>query len=101
MLALTLPLATLLAAPTPLQDDARFAEPVLLTEDGAPLGRGLLYPSPALYDVDADGDDELIAGDLFGYLYVFERLDGDDTLAWGEREKLAGRDGEDLKFNNW
>ena len=33
MLALTLPLATLLATPTPLPDDARFAEPVLLTED--------------------------------------------------------------------
>lgn len=94
-------LALALPPLTPPQEAARFAAPVLLTEAGAPLGRGLLYPSPALFDVDGDGAAELVLGDLIGNVWKHERSEGEDTLAWSKRERVQASDGKDLKFNNW
>jgi len=107
MFTTTLHLAlSLVGAPQELvleavEDAPVFAEPVLLHEGDAPMGRGLLYPSPALFDVDADGTDELVMGDLVGKLWVSARVEGDDPTAWTEREPLKAADGNDLKFSNW
>ncbi len=61
------------------------------------LNRDRLYPSPALHDLDGDGNLELVIGDLFGRLTVTSRTkDG-----WSEEKPLLGADGEPLKFNNW
>jgi hypothetical protein len=80
---------------------ALFAEPVLLTAGDKPLGRGVLYPSPLLFDVDGDGQREMLLGDLAGRLHVARKLPGDDPLAWSETELFKGADGEILKFSNW
>ena len=80
---------------------ALFAEPVLLSSGAKPMGRGILYPSPHMYDVDGDGRSEILLGDLAGRLHVAEKLPGDDPLAWSESEPLKGADGEILKFHNW
>ena len=44
---------------------AKFAPPVQLTAGGK-NHTGILYPSPALYDVDGDGARELLIGEIFG-----------------------------------
>ena len=60
---------SLCIAPVPQADPnppARpvFATPIRLTADGEPLGADRLYPSPRLYDIDRDGQDELVIGEL-------------------------------------
>ena len=91
----------LLQEPALAPEASRFAAPVLLTGGDEPLGRGILYPSPALYDVDGDGARELVIGDLFGRVRVAEKLPGEDAFAWSAPEPLQAADGEDLKFSNW
>jgi hypothetical protein len=60
-------------------------------------GRERLYPSPALHDLDGDGNVELLIGDLFGNLTCSTRTkDG-----WGEEKVLNAADGKPLKFKNW
>ena len=56
---------SLCIAPVPQADPnppARpvFATPIRLTADGEPLGADRLYPSPRLYDIDRDGQDEAV-----------------------------------------
>ena len=104
----TLPLLVLpllAVATTPLaadgEDGALFAEPVLLMAGSKPMGRGLLYPSPHMFDVDGDGQEEILMGDLWGVLHVAKKLPGDDPLAWSEATPLQSSDGEKLKFSNW
>lgn len=88
-------------AATHHDNEPQFANPVLLTGGAKPLGRGLLYPSPALFDIDGDGALEIVMGDLFGKLYVAEKLAGDDPLAWSARTPLKDKEGKDIKFSNW
>ncbi len=80
---------------------ALFAEPVMLTAGSKPMGRGILYPSPHMFDVDGDGQDEIVMGDLWGVLHVSKKLPGDDPMAWSEATPLQSSDGEKLKFSNW
>jgi hypothetical protein len=109
-LVASLTLVTVLAACVPQSPDAaptagapaaaaRFAAPVRLTADGAPLGAQLLYPSPRLHDIDQDGVLELVVGDLRGRVLVAEKV-GDEPAAWSALEPFQ-TDGRDLKFNNW
>lgn len=83
------------------EDGAAFAEPVRLFAGDAPMGQGRMYPSPALYDLDGDGVDELILGDLFGALTVCRRQPGDLQRGWSEASALDGASGEPLRFDNW
>ncbi len=102
---LLLPLVGGSDAPAPAAEaggsQGHFAEPVMLTAGEQPLGRGFLYPSPEMFDVDGDGRAEILFGDLTGRLYVTEKLAGDDPLAWSKPQSLKGADGKRLKFNNW
>jgi len=79
----------------------RFAAPqALTTPSGEHLGRGRMYPSPRLLDVDGDGQPELVVGDLPGKVTVSERSKDDGPLVWTAPEPLV-TDGRELKFNNW
>lgn len=100
---LTLPL-TLLAAVSAFEDAddvAAFAAPKLLLSGTKAVGQGQLYPSPVLFDVDGDGDLELVTGNLMGRLWYHERAEGDDPAAWSRRMPLKGANGEGLEFDNW
>lgn len=74
---------------------AKFGAPEALTTNGKSM-TGILYPSPALRDIDGDGKSELLIGDLRGFIQVAEG----DGLAWGKLEQLkSGK--EPLKLHNW
>ena len=83
-----------------VSDDAAFEAPVELTA-GDKTFSDILYPTPVLYDVNGDGQRELVVGDLIGYLHVAERLSPADPLAWGAAKKMTATDGKELKFSNW
>ena len=82
---------------------ARFAAPELLLADGKPINQveGMLYPSPVLFDIDNDGRDELVCGDLWGILRVYENIASEGDPVWGPATKLQSVDGEDIKVSNW
>lgn len=74
----------------------QFAAPTELTGGGEAF-RGMIYPSPTLYDIDGDGQNELVIGDLRGFVWVSER--GQDGN-FAEKKQLEV-DGQPLKFHNW
>jgi len=89
------------AAADGAREPAVFAPPVRLMAGDAPMGKGRLFPSPALYDLDGDGVAELVLGDLIGKLTVCKRQSGDEPRGWTEATPLNGANGEALKFHNW
>jgi len=78
-----------------------FADPVRVMAGSEPMGAGMIYPSPVLYDIDGDKQVELVVGDLMGYVHIAEKLAGDDPAAWAELVKLQSAEGKDIKFSNW
>jgi hypothetical protein len=89
------------AAAAPALDVAQFEAPVRLLADGRALNEieHALYPSPVLFDFDRDGARELVVGDLFGSIRIYESLGGDD-LAWSA-PRNPQVDGEELVLPNW
>ena len=85
----------------PVADEGKFAKPVMLMTGDKPAGRGLLYPSPALFDVDGDGSKDLVMGDLRGFLHVANRAPGAGDHGWSETTLLKDKEGKDIKFSNW
>ncbi|MEM1450423.1 MAG: hypothetical protein AAF957_11115 [Planctomycetota bacterium] len=78
---------------------ARFAPPVQLTAGGSEH-TGILYPSPALHDVDGDGALELLIGEIFGTITISERDPEGPATAWREAQSMKVG-GEPIKLNNW
>ncbi|MEL6427988.1 MAG: hypothetical protein AAFZ87_11310 [Planctomycetota bacterium] len=96
---LVVPAAALLGGDPADAPPTRFADPVPLTAGGAPL-EGLVYPSPALVDLDGDGRTELVLGDLWGHVWSASPLQSGDVTAFGERAQVQCGP-EPLKLNNW
>ena len=84
-------------------ESAIFESPVRLMKDGKPIAHRASFPSPAIYDVDGDGADELLVGSLRGTIDVFENVneskDGDPV--WGDRVNLEDSAGKKIKVTNW
>ena len=81
-------------------DSVEFEKPIEITAGGKTFVE-TLYPSPALYDLNGDGVDELIVGDLRGYLQKATRESGDIASGWGKATNIKTADGKDLNFSNW
>ncbi len=61
-----------------------------------------MYPSPAMFDVDNDGQDELVVGDIFGSLNVYENIaDSHGDKIWEEFTPLKTADGKAINVSNW
>lgn len=62
-----------------------------------------MYPSPAMYDVDNDGQIELIVGDIFGTLNVYENENttGSGEPVWSRHTALKTAEGKQIKVSNW
>ncbi len=82
-----------------------FESPVRLMRGDRPLNvvAKQMYPSPAWYDVDRDGDPELVVGDIFGKLNVYENqnITGKGDPVWGEPTALKTSEGKQVKVSNW
>lgn len=88
------------AAVHPAARDARFAPPVRIRAGDAFAGEGRYYPSPVLHDIDGDGRQDLVIGDLVGAVTVARR-DAGDAPTFAAEQPLKGKDGQPLKFHNW
>ncbi|MEM7261845.1 MAG: hypothetical protein AAF488_07610 [Planctomycetota bacterium] len=82
--------------------DSMFEAPVRLLVDDQPVNSkaNALYPSPVLIDIDLDGRAELVVGDLWGHLRVYENTTTDGEPTWTGPAKLQA-DGKELKVSNW
>ena len=84
--------------------NATFEAPFRLMVGDSPVNTAAkqMYPSPAMFDVDNDGQSELIVGDIFGGLNVYENQnDGDGDPIWSSHTALTSTDGEAIKVSNW
>jgi hypothetical protein len=87
------------AAAVPALDVAQFEAPVRLLADGRALNEieQTLYPSPVLFDFDGDGARELVVGDLFGRIWIYESR-GDVAWSAPRNPQVAGAE---LRLPNW
>ena len=79
----------------------QFAPPVRLQADGKFLGANRLYPSPVFHDVDGDGLQDIVVGDLYGSLTAARRVAGRDAKRHAAENPVTAADGKPLKFHNW
>ena len=100
LLTATLLAPLLLATPT-IDDEVepRFEAPVVITVGGEPIN-DLLYPTPVLQDLDGDGRNEMVIGDLIGNFWVSERDAEGGLGAWTTLGNLEAN-GAPLRLNNW
>ena len=89
----------------PASNSSLFEPPVILQVKGAPLNSVVKkrFPSPGIFDVDGDGQTELVVGDLMGGVGVYQNLNtsGTGDPAWGPREELKGIEGDAIETPNW
>ena len=81
-------------------DDPKFGEPKMLKAGDKNLGEGRLYPSPVFHDVDGDGLEDLVIGDLIGKV-TWARQIGGDELKFGPEQPMLAANKKPLKFDNW
>ena len=83
--------------------NANFEAPIRLMVGSSPLNTAArqMYPSPAVYDVDHDGKSELIVGDIFGSLNVYENQSDKGDPVWSEHTALKSSNGKAIKVSNW
>lgn len=72
------------------------AEPVYFQQHAEYVKCGALS-TPAIYDWDGDGDEDLISGNTAGFIEWFENLDGQDPPKWGPPQRLK-TDGETYRI---
>ncbi len=82
--------------------NAVFESPTIVKFGGDENYKHTRYPSPALFDVDNDGANELVLGDLFGKLVACENENpGKGDPVWSEPEAIKSADGVALNMENW
>lgn len=85
--------------------DSIFEAPVRLMVGDEPLNASAnqAYPSPAVYDVDGDGQVELVVGDILGSLNVYENQNesGKGDPVWSKQVALKAADGSPIRVSNW
>jgi len=79
----------------------KLADPVRLSAGEALLGERRLFPSPVYHDIDGDGLQDIVVGDLFGKLTVALRKPGAGPAAYGAETKLLDVAGKEIDFHNW
>lgn len=60
-------------------DNQQFSLPVTLNQSGFPLATTQIRSTPLIIDFDSDGDKEIIFGDNFGILHIFN-IDGTEEI---------------------
>lgn len=85
-------------------DNAHFDAPEMLMVGDDPLNKAArqMYPSPAMFDIDNDGQLELIVGDIFGSVNIYENQNDDHgDPVWQTHRSLKSVEGKKIKVSNW
>ncbi len=89
----------------PVFENKFFDAPVRLMVGAAPMNTTAkqMYPSPALFDVDGDGKNELVVGDIFGGLQIYENENkaGSNDPVWSEPTALMNTEASPIRVHNW
>jgi len=82
---------------------AQFDAPEMLYVGETPLNQDAdqMYPSPAMFDIDNDGKIELVVGDIFGSLNVYENMAEEGDPKWKAHWPLKTGNGDTIKVSNW
>ena len=80
---------------------ATFATPTRLKAGDSLLGEKRLFPSPVFHDIDGDGLQDIVVGDLIGRMTVALRKPGAGPATFGAETKLMDVDGKQIDFHNW
>ena len=99
MTRLTITLATVAGLTSGALAQVSFDDPVELDTGGKNFSN-VIYSIPVLIDIDNDGQQELVIGDLRGYIMSAEMKSADTAAGWLERSNVQA-DGKPLKLNNW
>jgi len=87
------------------QTTGQFEAPVMLRAGDKPFNDVdfMMFPSPAVFDIDQDDVDELVIGSLFGYIFVCEKssIDLVGEPVWAMPVQVNAADGKPLRLNNW
>ncbi len=82
-----------------------FESPFRIEVDGVPLNTVAKerFPSPGIFDVDGDGNAELVVGGLMGSVGVYENQNttGVGDFVWGPRKALTDEQGKPIRTSNW
>ncbi len=82
-----------------------FHAPEMIMVGELPLNKKArqMYPSPVMFDVDNDSRVELVVGDIFGSLNVYENRNESATgdPVWSKHVPLESTDGQPIKVSNW
>ena len=82
-----------------------FHAPEMIMVGERPLNKKArqMYPSPVMFDVDNDNRVELVVGDIFGSLNVYENENPSATgdPVWSDHVGLQSTDGKPIKVSNW
>ncbi|HTF89809.1 MAG TPA: hypothetical protein VK843_15455 [Planctomycetota bacterium] len=78
-----------------------FAQPARLKAGETFLGGKRLFPSPVFHDIDGDGLQDIVVGDLKGRLTVALRKPGKGPAAYAAETNLMSVDGKEIDFHNW
>ena len=86
-------------------NNKRFDAPEMIMVGQLPLNSKAkqMYPSPVMFDVDNDNRAELVVGDIFGSLNVYENQNESATgdPVWSKHVPLESTDGQPIKVSNW
>ncbi len=80
---------------------AKFSGPTRLMAGDKLLGEKRLFPSPVFHDMNGDGLDDIVVGDLIGRMTVALRKPGAGPAVYGAETKLMAVDGKEVDFHNW
>ena len=92
------------AGKTTPDNGSDFEKPVYLKVGDAPMNQSgkMLLPSPAIFDVDQDGNAELVIGSLYGDVFACENSnDGKGEPVWSAPKAVKTEDGQPMRLNNW
>lgn len=88
-----------------LSSSGIFDAPIRLMVKDAPLNAAakIRFPSPAIFDVDGDGEAELVIGSLMGGVGFYENLNasGAGDPVWSARQPLKSSTGVPIRTSNW
>ena len=91
--------------PAAQSDSSLFEGPVRIKADGKPLNTVAkkMFASPGIFDIDGDGQAELVIGGLMGSVGVYENQNtsGTGDPAWGPRNELKDAKGKTIRTSNW